>query len=161
MKTADFEVLRDAATATNFGTKIAITGFVWTIVTRLLVMEGVWVVGQQNADIADTLQLRRRCRGNHFLAFYIWVHTGHLRVRRRCGLMSNYFDHLLWPPLLTFTFAICCRPSVCRLSVCRLSVGNARAPYSGGCNFRQYFYGIWYASHPLTSVKNFMEIFQW
>ena len=20
------------------------------------------------------------------------------RVRRRCGLMSNYFDHLLWPP---------------------------------------------------------------
>jgi len=23
-----------------------------------LVMEGVWVVGQQNADIADTLQLR-------------------------------------------------------------------------------------------------------
>ena len=28
MKTADFEVLRDAATATNFGTKIAITGFV-------------------------------------------------------------------------------------------------------------------------------------
>jgi len=26
--------------ATNFGTKIAITGFVWTIATRLLVMEG-------------------------------------------------------------------------------------------------------------------------
>jgi len=32
-----------------------------------------------------------------------------------------------------FTFAICCRPSVCRLSV-----GNARAPYSGGCNFPQH-----------------------
>jgi len=31
---------------------------------------------------------------------------------------------------LTFTFAICYRPSVCRLSV-----GNARAPYSGGWNF--------------------------
>jgi len=30
--------------------------------------------------------------------------------------------------------------SVCRLAV----VGNARAPYSGGSNFRQYFYGIWY-----------------
>ena len=28
------------------------------IATRLLVMEGVWVVGQQNADISDTLQLR-------------------------------------------------------------------------------------------------------
>ena len=39
------------------------------------------------------------------------------------------------------------RPSVvCRLSsVCRLSVVcNTRAPYSGGSNFRQYFYGIWY-----------------
>jgi len=32
--------------ATNFGTKIAInlTGFVWTIVTRQLVMKWVWVV---------------------------------------------------------------------------------------------------------------------
>ena len=54
---------------------------------------------------------------------------------------------------LTFTFAICCRPSVC-LSV----VGNTRALYSGGSNFRQYFYGIWYPSHPLTSTENFTEI---
>jgi len=37
-------------------------------------------------------------------------------------------------------------------------VGNARAPYSGGSNFRQYFYGIWYPSHPLTSAENFAEI---
>jgi len=37
-------------------------------------------------------------------------------------------------------------------------VGNARAPYSGGSNFRQYFYGIWYPSHPLTSTENFTEI---
>jgi len=64
---------------------------------------------------------------------------------------------------LTFTFAICCRPFVC-LSVC-LSVClcvcvvclssvvcNARAPYSGGWNFWQYFYGIWYIGHPLTSI---------
>jgi len=28
------------------------------IVTRQLVMEGVWVVGRQNLDIADTLHLR-------------------------------------------------------------------------------------------------------
>ena len=45
------------------------------------------------------------------------------------------------------------RPSVCRLSVC-----NARAPYLGGCNFPQYFYGIWYLGHPLTSTENFTEI---
>ena len=43
-------------------------------------------------------------------------------------------------------------------SVCRLSVCNARAPYSGGCNFPQYFYGIWYLGHPLTSMENFTEI---
>jgi len=48
-------VLRDVAMATNFGTKIAITGFVRTIPTRQLLMEGVSAVGRQNADIADTL----------------------------------------------------------------------------------------------------------
>jgi len=37
---SDFEVLRDSAMATNFGTEIAITGFVCTTVTRLLAMEG-------------------------------------------------------------------------------------------------------------------------
>jgi len=36
------------------------------------------------------------------------------------------------------------------LSPVRLSsVCNARTPYSGGWNFRQYFYGIWYLGHPL------------
>jgi len=34
------------------------------------------------------------------------------------------------------------RPSVVCLSVC-----NARAPYSGGWNFRQYFYDTWYLGH--------------
>jgi len=52
-----------------------------------------------------------------------------------------------------FTFAICCRPSV-RLSV----VCNAPMPYSGGWNFRQYFYGTWYSGHPATSTENFTEI---
>jgi len=55
---------------------------------------------------------------------------------------------------LTFTFAICCRPSICRLSV----VCNVRAPYSAGRNFRQCFYGIWYLGYPLTRIENFMEI---
>jgi len=41
------------------------------------------------------------------------------------------------------------RPSV----VC-----NARAPYSGSSNFRQYFYGIRYLGHPLTSTENFTEV---
>jgi len=42
--------------------------------------------------------------------------------------------------------------------VCLSSVCNARAPYSGGWNFRQHFYGIRYLGHPLTSTENFMEI---
>ena len=46
------------------------------------------------------------------------------------------------------------RPSVCRLSV----VCNVRAPCSGGSNFRQYFYGIKYLGHPITSTENFTEI---
>ena len=55
-----------------------------------------------------------------------------------------------------FTFAICYRPSVCLSVICRLSiVCNARAPYSGGSNLQQYFYGIRYLSHPLTSTENF------
>jgi len=54
--------------------------------------------------------------------------------------------------------SVVCLSVVC-LSVCRLSVVcNARAPYSGGLTFRQYFYGIWYPSHPLTSTENFTEI---
>ena len=53
----------------------------------------------------------------------------------------------------TFTFAICYHPSVCRLSVC-----NVPAPYSSGSNFRQYFYGVRYLGHPLTSHENFTEI---
>jgi len=44
--------------------------------------------------------------------------------------------------------------SVCRLSV----VCNVRAPYSGGSDFRQYFYGIRYLGHPWTSTENFTEI---
>jgi len=49
------------------------------------------------------------------------------------------------------SFIAVVRPSVC------LSVGNTCAPYSGGCKFQQYFYGIWHLGHPLTSMKNFME----
>jgi len=45
------------------------------------------------------------------------------------------------------------RPPVVCLSVC-----NVRAPYSGGSNFPQYFYGIRYLGHPLKSTENFTEI---
>ena len=72
------------------------------------------------------------------------------------SVMFLYFSYWVTFVLLANVnlFAICCRPSVCRLSV----VGNARAPYSGGSNFPQYFYGIRYLGHPLTSTENFTEI---
>jgi len=65
------------AMATNFGTKTAITGFVWTTATRQLVMEGVWVVGRQNADTADTLHWRDVAMAT--ISVYVWgVHWSHL-----------------------------------------------------------------------------------
>jgi len=50
-------------------------------------------------------------------------------------------------------YAIACPSVVCLSSAC-----NARALYSGGSNFRQYFYRIRYLGHPLTSTENFMEV---
>jgi len=103
--------------ATNFGTKIAITGFVWTIATRQLVIEGVWVVSQQNADIADTLQLRDvamatifvygvyisatwRIRLNHPCVVAMWPYAKSNMVQLHlywCLCVSRYvFFHLCW-----------------------------------------------------------------
>jgi len=70
------------------------------------------------------------------------------RQRKKIEWLFNISEHEL-----TFSFSICCHPSVCRLSVC-----NTREPYPGGCNFLQYLYGVWYLGHPLTSTKNFTEI---
>jgi len=58
------------------------------------------------------------------------------------------------------TFTIIMLSPIRLSSVCLSVVCNARAPYSGGSNFRQYFYGIRYLGHPLTSTENFMEIVQ-
>ena len=71
---------------------------------------------------------------------------------------SSYFDHLL--VLLHFLANVNVRHllSPVRLSLCRLSVCNARAPYSGGCKFWQFFYGVWYLGHPLTCTEKFMQI---
>jgi len=38
------------------------------------------------------------------------------------------------------------------------SVCSVRAPYSGGWNFLQFFYAIWYRGYPLMSAENFTEI---
>jgi len=53
------------------------------------------------------------------------------------------------------------RPSVVCLSVvCLSSVTFVRPAQALQIFFRQYFYGIRYLGHPLTSTENFMEIVQ-
>jgi len=60
------------------------------------------VVGQQNADIADTLQLRDITVATIFVFLYMgWTlaplgeYDWTMCVLQWCGLMSSYFDHLL------------------------------------------------------------------
>ena len=55
--------------------------------------------------------------------------------------------------MVQYVYAVA-RPSL----VCLSSVCNARAPYSGGCNFPQYFYSVMYLGHALTSTENFTDI---
>ena len=59
--------------------------------------------------------------------------TSHPKIKRTKykSITNNVaFLSILANVNVTFTFAICCRPSVCRLSVVCLC--NARAPYSVG-----------------------------
>ena len=60
------------------------------------------MVGQENANIADSLQLRDVAMATIFVFLYIRCtlappgeYDRTARVWRRCGLMSSYFDHLL------------------------------------------------------------------
>jgi len=66
----------------------------------------------------------------------------------RTGQWSSSIGRTVFSERECSLFAVA-RPSV----VC-----NIRAPYSGGSNFPQYFYGIGYLGHPLTSTENFTDI---
>jgi len=103
-----------------------------------------------------------RCHGGHSMAF-VGVRSGTMhpcfqqitavRMRRHTRTIRSLT--VLWAhEYLQETVLL----ANVNYSVARPSVGNARASYSGGCNFRQYFHGIWYNGHPLTSTKNFTEI---
>jgi len=91
---------------------LLLTVFVWTIATRQLVMEGVWVISWQNADITNILHLRDVAMATIFLlSVYGGAHWRHLvntttiHVWQRCSLMSNYFVHLfILFLLLVFVF---------------------------------------------------------
>jgi len=81
----------------------------------------------------------------------IWSSWWHCHPIISCFIkIQNGFYYMRSPVRLS---------SVCRLSVVCLSVVcNVRAPYLGGSNFCQYFYGIRYLGHSLTSTKNFTDI---
>ena len=74
------------------------------------------------------------------------------KCRSKTGVGYLHFRQFLSERSL---FAVA-RP-VCLSVGCLSVVCNVRAPYSGGWNFRQYFYGIRYLGHPLTYTKNFTE----
>jgi len=83
------EVLRDVAMTTNFGTNIALTGFVRMIATRQ--MERGLSGRPTDCRYCRYLSPKvRRCHGNQFLAFCIWgAHWCHLANTTepsvRCG----------------------------------------------------------------------------
>jgi len=66
------EVPRDVAMATNFGTNIAITGFLRTIATGQLVMEGGLSGQPTKCRYCRYLALKRRCQPMAN-TFWLWM----------------------------------------------------------------------------------------
>jgi len=78
---------RDRTSRVAFlGLILLLTGFVCRIATRQLVMEGVWVVGRQNADIADTLHLRDVAMATIFWLSVVWY------LATRCFILGVGFQ---------------------------------------------------------------------
>ena len=99
--------------------------------------------------------------GMHVLLSYrVWCYSVHSFMWQSCECWMCCLEYVRQEQTVMSLehvgkfLAICYRPSVVCLSV----VCNACAPYSGGSNFRQYFYGIRYLGHPLTSTENFTQI---
>ena len=57
----------------------------------------------------------------------------------KASVFRHFESEVLLGDVNYVTSAICYRPSICRLYVCLSVVCNVGAPYSGGCNFRQFF----------------------
>ena len=82
------------------GLKLLLTGFVWMIATRQLVMNGVWEVGRQNADITDTLHLRDVAMATIFGFLYLgctFCATWRIRLNHSCAAAMRPYVKLLWP----------------------------------------------------------------
>ena len=83
-----------------------------------------------------------------------WIDYWIVKQWRSTTVKTNEMPFLNFLLVLFLANNAIARPPVVCLSV----VCNVRAPYSGGSNFRQYFYGIRHLGHPLTFTENFTEI---
>jgi len=125
---------------TNFGTEIAITGFVWTITTKQLVMKGGLSGRPTKCSIAVGLPCNYKglCHSNHFCLSICGVYIGAtwwIRLNRPCAAAMRPYVKLLWPLFIiiiirphcstTYVYAACgYRPGSV---VCR-SVSHSREP---------------------------------
>jgi len=119
--TVNFSPLAAEIVSLVWGTPGNFKGF--RVLAALL--HGTLVVG-----VSQTVAFNR---GRHLYSAGIH-HVGHWPT----FLVCLYFCLFLANRNVSSLYAVA-RPSVCCLSVC-----NTDAPYSGGCQFLQFFYGIWY-----------------
>ena len=92
------QVLRNVAMATNFETKIAITGFVRTIVTRQLVKQGGLSGCSKECSYSRYLAPKGHCYGNHFGLSMYGVHIGttwRIRLNHPCVAAMRLYVKLL------------------------------------------------------------------
>jgi len=97
---AEIECLRSLSWQPILGLILLLTGCEWTISTKKLVMERVWVVGLQNADIADTLHLRDVAMATIFWLSVCELHIGttwRIWLNHPCAAEMRPYVKLLWP----------------------------------------------------------------
>ena len=105
------QVLKDIAMATDFGTNIAITGFVWTIATRQFVMEGGLSGWPTKCRYCRFCATKGHCHGNHFCLSVCGVYIGatwRIRLNRLCAVAMRPYVKLLWPLVLLYWNMVIC-----------------------------------------------------
>ena len=90
--------------AANFETKIAITGFVWMIATRQLVMEGGLSCQQPTRGRYWRYRATKgRCHDNNFCLSIYRVYIGatwRIQLNHPCAAAMQPYGKLLWPLVL-------------------------------------------------------------
>jgi len=86
------------------GSKIAITGFVWTIVTRLLVMERGLSGRPTKCRYCRYTATKGRCHGNHLLAFYGGHNGATWQIRLNCPCVVAMWPCVKLLVIITTTF---------------------------------------------------------